>query len=100
MFTEIYLLNLGVSVVLPMVVALVTKADAPSAVKAYTLLFLSAVNGFLLEVITAGGFANFDWQTAVVGTVVSFIISVGVHNGLLKPAELTGTNGIISQYGR
>ena len=98
--TDTYLLYVVISVIMPMIVALVTKADALSKYKAYWLLGLSAVNGIFVEALNSGGFQGFDWRVAVLGAVVSFAISAGIHAGLLKPTGVTGSHGALSQHGR
>ena len=98
--TSTYLIFFAISVVLPMVVALVTKSNAPSSVKAYVLLALSAVNGFGVEAYNSGGLEGFDWRVAAVGALVSFVISAGTHSGALKPTGLTGSEGKVAQLGR
>ena len=98
--TSTYLIFFAISVVLPMVVALVAKSNAPSNVKAYMLLALSAVNGFGVEAYNSGGFEGFDWRVAAIGALVSFVISAGTHAGLLKPAGVTGSQGTLAQHGR
>lgn len=97
--TSTYAIFFAISVILPMVVAFVTKSDAPSNVKAYVLLVLSAVNGFGVEVYNSGGFEGFDWRVAAVGALVSFVISAGTHAGLLKPTGVTGSEGAIAKHG-
>ena len=98
--TSTYAIFFAVSVILPMVVALVTKSDAPSSVKAYVLLGLSALNGFGVELYNSLGFEGFDWKVAAVSALVSFVISVGTHSGLLKPSNITGSHGALAQHGR
>lgn len=88
-----YWLTMVISVFLPMVVALVTKQLASGAVKAVLLLFLAAVTGTATQIATANGV--FDLKGAVVATVMSFIIAVGMHFGLLSPTGLTGSEGQI-----
>lgn len=94
------LLYLVISLVLPVVVALVTKAHASSAVKAYTLLALSAVNSFAItayDAFAGGGGDEFDWSAALIGTVVSFLVAAATYSGLLKPANIAGSESPAAQ---
>lgn len=88
-----YWLTLLLSVILPMIVALVTKQAASGAVKSLTLLFLAAVTGTVTSIQQNGGV--FDWKAALLNTIVAFVIAVGVHFGLLKEINLTGADGLI-----
>ena len=88
-----YWLTMVISVFLPMIVALVTKQLASGSVKAVLLLFLAAVTGTATQIAAANGV--FDLKDAVVATVMSFIIAVGMHFGLLSPTGLTGSEGKI-----
>lgn len=88
-----YWLALVISVFLPMVVALVTRQTAEGWKKAVLLLFLAAITGTLTQIQSAGGV--FEWKDALVKTIVSFVVAVGVHFGLLKPSNLTGSEGKI-----
>jgi hypothetical protein len=96
------ILYLVISLVLPVVVALVTKANAPSSTKAYVLLALAAVNSFAIEAYdayNAGAGDDFGWKAAIIGTVVSFLVAAATHAGLLKPAGVTGSTGSAAQVG-
>ncbi len=88
-----YWLTMIISVFLPMIVALVTKQVASGGLKAVILLFLSAVTGTLTQIAAANGV--FDLKDAIVATVMSFVIAVGIHFGLLSPTGLTGSEGKI-----
>lgn len=84
-----YWLGLVVSVVLPVLVGLVTTRVTSAGVKAVLLLFLSTLNGFLVEL--AGPHpSGYSWQTAAVLALVSFATGVLTHFGLLKPAGVSG----------
>lgn len=97
-FTWVQILTLIVSVVLPMIVALVTKQATTSQIKALALLFLAALTGFLGELLNARvEDAPYDVGVAVMNWVTSFIIGVGMHYGLFKPAAITGDTGAIQQ---
>lgn len=90
-----YWLTMIIAVVLPALVALVTKQVASSNVKAVLLLLLSAVAGTVTSWQNTNG--TFDLKDAVVATLLTFVIAVGSHFGLLKPLEITGSGGAIQR---
>jgi 20S proteasome alpha/beta subunit len=90
-----YWLSFIIAVVLPAVVALVTKRFSTGLVKSVTLLLLSAIGGALTSIQATGG--TFEWRAAATGFAVTFITSVCVHFGLLKPSGITGDDGKIAQ---
>lgn len=95
-FTAAQLLNVGINVLLPLLVALVTNQLASSGLKATLLLFLSAVSGFLVSWLDAvNGGVPFDWSQAVLTVLSGFIVAVASHFGLLSPLNITGSNGLI-----
>ena len=84
-----YWLGLAISVVLPVLVGLVTTRVTSAGVKAVLLLFLTALNGFLVEL--AGPHPDgWDLGTAIVLTLVSFGTAVLSHFGLWKPTGISG----------
>lgn len=91
-----YWLTLLLSVILPMVVALITKSSASGTVKSVTLLALAAITGTLTAYQQAGG-GPLDVKMAIINTVVSFVIAVGIHFGLLKEINVTGSEGVIQR---
>lgn len=89
-------LNLLLSVAMPMIVALVTKQTAHPGLKAYLLLGLSAVSGFLMMLLQAvSAHTSFDLSAAVMQTLVGFGMAVLAHLGLLGPSKITGSAGVI-----
>lgn len=96
-FTWVQLLTLLVSVVLPALVALVTKRLASPGLKAVVLAALAALLGFLSELLDALVHAGaFDVAAAIVWWVTAFVVAVAVHYGLLKPGGITGSQGAIA----
>lgn len=83
-----YWLGLAVSFVLPVIVGLVTTRVTHPGAKAVILLFLTALNGFLVELGNAGD--GYSIGSAVILWAVSFVISVASHFGLWKPAGVAG----------
>jgi len=82
-----------VSVLLPMVVALVTRKFSDGSVKALTLLFLSIISGWATELAASGG--SFELKSTVINIVVTFGLAVLAHFGLWKPVNITGDAGAI-----
>lgn len=81
---------------LPMLVALVTARVASGSVKSVMLAVLSAVAGIVNELVAVGGvLPDMDWNSTVSQAVLTFLIAVGLHFGLLKPAGVTGSDGSI-----
>lgn len=83
-----YWLGLAISVILPVLVGLVTTRVTHAGAKAVLLLALTALNGFLVELSTAGD--DYDLGSAVVLTLVSFGTAVLSHFGLWKPTGVSG----------
>lgn len=67
---------------MPVLVGLVTKANASAGTKAVTLLFLDAVNGVLTDWFATPN--GFDWGGALTATLAAFVTSVAAYYGLLK----------------
>jgi len=78
-------------VLLPLAVGLVTKYTTSSSLKALLLLALSVITALLTEMLSAfqNGVESFDLGLALLQAIVTFVIGVGFHFGLLKPTGLT-----------
>ncbi len=87
------LLNLLLAAVLPMATALVTARFANSSVKAIVLAALTVLSTSLQAVFDDNGV--FEWRPFLITTTLQFIMSVGLHFGLLKPTGVTGAGGAI-----
>lgn len=87
------LLNLLLAAVLPMVTALITARFASSSVKSVVLVALTVLTTALQGVFDNDG--SFEVRDFVITTVLQFIVSVGLHQGLLKPTKITGAGGAI-----
>lgn len=87
-------LNLGVNVLLPIVVAVITTRATSGAVKAVALLVLSALSGFLIAWLDAvnHGLA-FDFSQAGFTAVTGLIVAGAAHFTAWKPLGVTGTGG-------
>lgn len=86
-------------VLLPIIVGLVSTKVTAAGTKALTLLALSVVTAFLTSLLAAyqSGAENFDIGMSLLTMLVTFVIGVGVHYGLLKP---TGTTETLLTTGR
>lgn len=71
-----------IGVFLPIIVALVTKYSTSATTKSILLLFLSGVSSVLTELMND---ANFDFQQALFGAVMTFVIGVASLFGLWFP---------------
>lgn len=88
MTVDVGLLEILVSMVLPLIVGVVVKQVAHPAVKSITLAFLSAVTALA----TTGLGSNGEIGTATIAqAVLSFIIAVGAYYGLWKPTGVAGS---------
>lgn len=96
--TTSQLLSFAIAGLLPMLVALVTSRAASSAWKAWTLLALSTVNGFLTIWLDADvNHIPFDIGQALLTTGAGFCVAAISHRELLKPAGITGSTGVIAR---
>lgn len=87
-------LNVTINLVLPIVVAVVTKRTADGALKALTLLILSAVSGYLVVILAAYQHGvQPDLGYATWTALLGLIVAIGSHFGLLKPVGITGSAG-------
>lgn len=82
-------LSLCASTVFPLLVGLVTKRSTDPGVKAVLLALLAVLSQLLVELAEAlqNGSA-YNLGTALVLGLVSFLVAVGTHYGLLKPTGL------------
>ena len=92
------LLAVIVGVLLPILVAFVTKQSTLGKYKAVILLALSGISSVLFAWHDAAA-NNTDWdaKNVVLGAIVTFVIAVAAHAGLWKPTEVTGANGAIQR---
>lgn len=83
-------LSLVASTVFPLLVGLVTKRTTDPGIKATLLAGLAVLSQLLVELAEALQHGtNYNLGTALVLGLVSFLIAVGTHYGLLKPTGLT-----------
>jgi len=79
------LVQLAVAVVLPALVALVTKEVTSSAVKGFALAALAGAAGFGKAYLDGKGVVT---EAALTDSVTIFVVSVVTYYGLLKPAHI------------
>lgn len=92
------IITLLVSIVLPALVALVTQRLTSPGIKALTLLGLAVVTGFLSELASSlSTGSSYDLDAALLNWLAVFLIGALTHYGLLKPLNITGTNGVIAK---
>lgn len=89
-------LNMVLSMVLPLVHSWVTNISAPERIKVLITALMAAVTGFITPFIAGTqSWTNFDWQLAVISIGSMFFGSVLSHYGLWKPLSVTGSDGAI-----
>jgi hypothetical protein len=93
--TDLLILNAIVGVVIPLLVALVTKQNASSRFKSWALLVLSALGGYFTTLLASD--APVDWKSVGLATLSIFVTAVASYYGFTKPARVAGTEGIIQR---
>lgn len=83
--------------IMPMLVGVITKANASANVKAVTLLVLNAINGVLTEYFATPD--GFDWRNAIVTALAALITSVATYYGFLKHNDNLGLNRATATFG-
>lgn len=85
-----------VSPLLPIVVALVTKANAPPAVKATVLIVLALITALVADAIRTG--SSIAINGLFLGRfAIALAVSIASHFGLLKPLGVTGSKGAVAR---
>ncbi len=74
--------------IVPILVGLLTKLDASSAVKGLVNLVLSAIAGLIATAVVSDGVLT---KEAVVAGFMALVASVGTYYGVLKPIGVTGS---------
>jgi hypothetical protein len=83
------ILLLFINVVLPLLVALVTRSSTPSSVKGVLLLALSAVSVLLTQWYDSAQAGEvIDWKTTLYNAVIAFVIAVASYFGLWRPTQV------------
>lgn len=93
---SVVVLELYVAPLLPLVVALVTKANAPPALKTGVLVFLALVVALVAPAVQSGSSITIDGP--FVGRfAVALVVAIASHFGILKPLGVTGSEGAVAQ---
>lgn len=90
---NIIVINAIIGVLLPWLVQLAVKWNAPASVKTLVNLFCSAVAGVLSPLLSAD---TIEWKIVLLSIIQVFVLSIATHYGLYKPAGVTGSAGAIS----
>lgn len=85
---DVVALSFVVGTLIPILVGIVTKSRASSAVKATANALLSAIAGYIVVAIKADG--AIDLYSALLGIGMTWVSSVGTYFGFLKPAGVSG----------
>jgi Trk-type K+ transport system membrane component len=86
MTVDLSLLQVLVSIVLPLVVGIVVKQVGSPAIRSITLALLSAVTAIATAGLSSGGSISKD---TAISAVASFIVAVGAYYGLWKPTGIS-----------
>src|SRR5688572_20598191 len=73
--------------IVPILVGLLTKLNAPPALRGLVNLILSAVAGLVAVAVTQDGVLD---KASVVAGFMALVASVGTYYGVLKPMGVTG----------
>jgi hypothetical protein len=87
-------LNICVSLLLPLLVGVLTKATWNRNLKAVLLLLVAAISAGLTDLITAGTLEN--WKTVLGQTAINWLIAVATHYHVWKP---TGVAAEVASIG-
>lgn len=91
-FDTTQLLGLLLTVVLPVVVAVVTKESWASGLKSTLLAGLTALTAVLTEAVASGvNHVSFGWRPVVLQALVGWAIAVATHYGLWKPSGIAAS---------
>lgn len=90
-------LNMVLSMVIPLVQQWVTNVQASPQVKVLMTALLSAVVGFITPFVSGTqSWSDFDWQLALISIGSVFFASVLSHYSIWKPLTVTGSDGTIA----
>jgi VIT1/CCC1 family predicted Fe2+/Mn2+ transporter len=80
------IISILVGGVLPLVTGFVTKSTVSPGFRAVVLLVLSGATAVLTDFLgSLNGGTAFDWGTALVAALLTFLTGVGMHFGLWNP---------------
>lgn len=87
-------LNIAVSLILPLVVGLLTKASWNGNLKAVLLLAVSAISALGTDLITAGTLEG--WKLLLEQTAINWLVAVAMHFHVWRP---TGVAASVAEIG-
>ena len=97
LYSDLTLFTLLTGVIVPFLVGVLTKLNAPSSVKAVLNLGLTALGSVLATISEV----DFNWKIFLVNWAIAWVVSVGTYYGFYKPtgvsdraAEATADFGI------
>ncbi len=88
-------LTVYVAPLLPIVVALITRSTASSALKGSVLAVLAVVTGLVSSAVESGTAIELD-NAFLARTAVAFVIAVATYVGLSKPLGLAGSDSKVA----
>lgn len=89
-------LTLAATVLLPMLTGVVTARLAHPGLKAGVLALLALATTLANELLESGATSvQFDVSSWLATALTVFLGAVGFHYGLLKPTQITGSQGVI-----
>lgn len=77
-------LTIIVSLVIPLISALLSRTHWDQTVTGLITMLLAAVTGFFTEWINSNNATHYDWHTALGLALFSFIVAVATHYGVWK----------------
>jgi len=83
------ILALIVSVVIPLIAALLSKARWPQEVTGIITAALATANGFFTEWANSTGANHYNWQAALGIAIGSFFLAIAAHYGVWKDTATT-----------
>jgi predicted ABC-type exoprotein transport system permease subunit len=93
--SDLLLLNALIGVVIPLLVALVTKNVSSDRFKSLALLVLTAVGAYLSQLLLSDGPVN--WETVARTALTIGVAAVASFFGFTKPMGIAGSDGVIQR---
>lgn len=82
-------INIAVSLILPLIVGLLTKASWNGNLKAVLLLAVSAISAMGTDLITAGSLEG--WKLLLEQTAINWLVAVAMHFHVWRPTGVAAT---------
>lgn len=73
-------------VLVPILVGVLTKLQAPSGLKAFLNCGLSALGGLVATIVPA----DFQWRSFLTAWATTWVVSIATYAGLWKPTGIAG----------